>query len=309
MSQGRGGTAIRLGRRFAKIMHERSGGANGLGMCGQAEPFKTSDTKLFAEQTLAVAGAKDPFFQTRLGSFLRGICRAFGPPRMGRSEKPRLARKEEFARAQQLQFVAQFVLRIRPGKLGGPKLARGKIEIGQADRHACIAAGHRGQKAIFLGFQDIQVGGGAGGDDAHHFPPHQALAGAGLLHLITDGDLVTGAQQPGDVSFGGMKGDAAHGNGLAALAIARGESNLQFLRGHQGVFVEEFVEIAQTKQEQRVGIALLDRLILPHQRRRGFHHAGPTRRTILADDALGEQNRFEEIRPRSSQKSKDGDRD
>ena len=203
------------------------------------------------------------------------MAEASSRPETGWREKARLARQKDFARAQQFQFIAQLLFRIRSGKLGGAKLAGGKIQISQPDGHPGIASGDRGQKTIFLGLEDVQIGGRAGRDDADHFAAYQLLAGAGLLHLIADSDFVTGAQQPGNIGFRGVKGDAAHGDGFAALAIARGEGNLQFFGGDQGVFVEKLVEVPQTKQEQRLGIALLDRLILPHQRRRGFYHSRP----------------------------------
>ena len=120
----------------------------------------------------------------------------------------------------------------------------------------------------------MQIHGRAGGDDAHHLAAHEFFARRGLLHLIADSDFVTGAQESGYVVFRGVIRDAAHGHRLIALAIARREGDLQFAGGHDGIFVEQFVEIAQAEKEQRVRIALFDCLILPHQRRGGFDHAG-----------------------------------
>src|SRR5437879_12965105 len=105
-----------------------------------------------------------------------------------------------------------------------------------------------------------------------------------------------------------MKWNAAHGDRFAALAIAGGQGDLQFLGGDQGVFVEKLVEVAQAKQQERVRVALLDRLILPHQRRRGFYHscrarparpARPAGREYTSRRALGEQKRSEELPRRS----------
>src|SRR5205807_8335021 len=112
-------------------------------------------------------------------------------------------------------------------------------------------------------------------------------------------------QEPGDVRFGGMKWNAAPGDRFAALAIAGGQGDLQCLGGDQGVFVKKLVEVAQAKQQERVRVALLDRLILPHQRRRGFYHSCRARRARRAGReytsrrALGEQKRSEEIPRRS----------
>src|SRR6516225_9953232 len=114
-------------------MYQRSGGANRVGMCDQAEALEAGDTELFGKQALAVAGSKDPFFQTGFDPFRPGPGGAIGTPKTGWREKARLARQEEFARPQHLQFVAQFLLRIRGGKLRGAKLAGGKVQIGQAD--------------------------------------------------------------------------------------------------------------------------------------------------------------------------------
>ena len=70
-----------------------------------------------------------------------------------------------------------------------------------------------------------------------------------LLHLIANRDLVAGAQQARNVCLGGVKGHAAHGNGFAAFAVARGEGDLEFLGGDQSVFVKEFVEVAETEKK------------------------------------------------------------
>ena len=91
-------------------------------------------------------------------------------------------------------------------------------------------AGDRGQEIILLGLEDAQVGGRPGRDDAHDFAPDQPFAGAGLFHLVADGDFEAGAEQAREVGLGGVVGHAAHGDGLAALAIAGGQGDLQFAR-------------------------------------------------------------------------------
>ncbi len=134
----------------------------------------------------------------------------------------------------------------------------------------CVATG--GEEIIFARVEHGAVGGGAGRDDADDFAADDFLAGAGLLHLIADGDFESGADEAGDVAVGGVIGDAAHGNGLAFFAIARGERDLQFAGGEHGVFVEEFVEIAEAEEQKSVGIAGFDRLVLLHQRCGGIRH-------------------------------------
>src|SRR5882762_318937 len=126
--------------------------------------------------------------------------------------------------------------------------------------------GDRREKIVFACVEERDVSCGPRSDDAHHFAANEFLSRAGLLHLIADGDFETSANQPRDVALGGMIRDATHGNGLALFAIARRKRDLQLARGDNGVFVEEFVEVAQAEEQQGVRIARLDGVILLHQR-------------------------------------------
>ena len=83
------------------------------------------------------------------------------------------------------------------------------------------------------------------------------LASLRIFHLVADGHAVALLNQPRDVAFGGVVGHAAHGNGRALFLVARGERDLQFARGHHGVFEEQLVEIAQPEHQQRAGDLLL----------------------------------------------------
>ena len=104
------------------------------------------------------------------------------------------------------------------------------------------------QIIIFARVKNRAVGGCARSDDAHDFAAHEFFAGAGQLHLIAYGDFEAAANQARDVTIRGVIRHAAHGNGLALFAIAGGQSDLQFARGQNGIFVEEFVEIAEAKE-------------------------------------------------------------
>src|SRR5262245_46344869 len=81
-------------------------------------------------------------------------------------------------------------------------------------------------------------------------------------------------EQLADVAVSGVIRDAAHGNGDVLFAAARGKGDLEHARGNDGVFVEQLVEVTQAEHEQRVGVLLLDRVVLPHQRRGGFRRHG-----------------------------------
>jgi hypothetical protein len=165
----------------------------------------------------------------------------------------------------------------RAREFGGLEFARREIDESQADWGAGGVRGYRGEEIIFAGVEDGDICGGAGGDDADDFAADDFFSGAWLLHLIADGDFESGADQASDVAFGGVVGDAAHGDGLAFFAIAGGERDLQFAGGEDGVFVEEFVKVAQAEEQEGVGITGFDRLVLLHQWCSGIRH-GSSRR-------------------------------
>src|SRR5256885_2386312 len=129
-----------------------------------------------------------------------------------------------------------------------------------------------GKKIIFAGIEDGDIGGGAGGDDPDNFAANDFFAGAGLLHLIADGDFEAGADEACNVAIGSVIRNAAHGNGLALFAIAGGQSDLQLAGGEHGVFVKQFVEIAEAEEQKRVGIAGFDVVVLLHQGCGGVGH-------------------------------------
>src|SRR5579875_1651766 len=120
--------------------------------------------------------------------------------------------------------------------------------------------------------EEIRIGGGAGGDDAGYFTANEFFAGAGLFHLLADGNAVAALDEAGDVAVGGVVGDAAHRDGVAVFLITGGEGDFEFARGGDGVVVEELVEIAQAEEEERSGNLFFGSLVLPHERRRGLRH-------------------------------------
>src|SRR6267378_192257 len=139
------------------------------------------------------------------------------------------------------------------------------------------------EEIVFAGIKESDIGGGARGDDTHDFATDELFAWAGLLHLIADRDLESGADQARDVAFRGVVRNAAHGNGLTLFAVARGESDLKLARGDDRVFVEQFVEIAQAEEQQGVRIPRLDGVILHHQRCCRLAHSRVTLLCVLCD--------------------------
>src|SRR5215472_4106040 len=103
------------------------------------------------------------------------------------------------------------------------------------------------KEIVFSDIQDAKIGGSARSDDAHNFAAYEFFAGTRLFHLVANGDLKAGANQSGEIAFRGVIGNAAHGDGLAFFAIARGERDLEFARSDHGIFVKQLVKIAQSE--------------------------------------------------------------
>ena len=141
-------------------------------------------------------------------------------------------------------------------------------------------AGHRGQVVVLARAYQVGVHGGTRCHHARDLALHQGLHELGVFHLVADGHAVALLDQARDVTFGGMVGHAAHGDGGALFLVARGEGDFKLARGYHGVFEEQLVEIAQPEHQQGVGNLLFDAVVLPHQRRGcvGGHQRHITRR-------------------------------
>src|SRR5712692_5094449 len=220
----------------------------------EAKAGEFGNAKLLAENALGIFALESPIFEA-------GLDPACTIEKRGlRSFKELLrAREKRFARVEKLEFVAERFVGSGAGKFGGLKFAGGKIDESEADRRTGRVPCNRGQEIIFAEIEDADIGGGAGRNDANHFTTNKFLGWAWLLHLIADGDFETGTDQPRDVRFRGVIRHPAHRNGLAFFAIAGSEGDLQFARGDHGIFIEEFIEIAETEEQQGVRVARLDR--------------------------------------------------
>ncbi len=98
--------------------------------------------------------------------------------------------------------------------------------------------GDGGEVVILVRTQSEGVGGGAWSDDAGDLAPDEFLGGGGVFHLVADGHAVALLDQARDVAFGGVEGDAAHGDGRALFLVAGGEGDFELARGEDGVFKE-----------------------------------------------------------------------
>jgi hypothetical protein len=192
----------------------------------------------------------------------------------GRAERRRgIGRQQELLRVvggHRLQH------RLERGALQGAELPGGAVEQRRAVR--TLGAAEGSQPDVAAGVEDVLVEHGPRGDDADDVPPHDAGAVARRLHLVADGDLVPGLEEPGHVSARRVVRHAAHRDPIGALAPG-GERDAQQLRGADCVLEEELVEVAKAEEEEgvagtRLGIQVLAdhrRGRLPGQRTVGRH--------------------------------------
>ncbi len=165
---------------------------------------------------------------------------------------------------QDIEFVAEPLLGLVPSELGGAEFSGRDVHVREPDQRRVRRVGNGRQEIVLLGFENLQIRGCARRDHADDVAAHEFFPGARFFQLFAQRDFVSRAKQPGDVALGGVMRNAAHGDGLALFAVAGGQSDLQLAGGNDGVLVKEFVEIAQAEQDQRMRVALLDGLVLPH---------------------------------------------
>ena len=152
------------------------------------------------------------------------------------------------------------------GEHRGLRLAGGHVAGAQA--RAGIVQIHAAQVVAALGAEAGLVDNGARGNDADDVPLHKALGGGGILRLLADGHLIALGNEAGNIGVGGVVGDAAHGDlvvkGLGLVLVAGGQGQIQLSGRRAGVGAEHLVEVAQTEEQNGVGILLLDLHILAH---------------------------------------------
>ena len=137
-------------------------------------------------------------------------------------------------------------------------------DIAECKAEPASVAVEAGHVVVLAFFQHAAFRHCAGGDDAGDVPFYQALGQGGVRQLFADGHLVALLHQPGDVGVHRMEGNAAHGGllFLGLVPIPGGQSQVQLPGGHPGVFVEHFVEVTQTEEQDAVLVSLFDLIIL-----------------------------------------------
>jgi hypothetical protein len=156
--------------------------------------------------------------------------------------------------------------RLQRGTLKGTEVSGGGVQ--ESRSVSAVACAHRHQPRCATCVQRVLVQDRARSDDADDLPADDARARAGRLDLLADGHLVAGLQELRQVAACGVKGHAAHGNPVGALAPG-GERDAEQLGGTDRVLEEELVEIAEPEEEEGVpGAGLRLEVLADHGRDR-----------------------------------------
>ena len=277
------------------VMKHRPGGDGGRVVADEPVTLQRTDVKLPLDKRNGEVARPHPVFNP-------GAGRNFFQSRRHCTR----SRQQNFAGPGHEDFVHGLLARGGAGEFRSAKLAGGNVEQGDRAqvgsvfrpqslpgwmnigtgvilrRHAGFEI--RRQEVVPLLVQ-ARIEGRARRKDPCHFPFYQLLGEPGVLHLVADGDPVALAQQPREVGFDGMVGNAAHG--LGALAVARRQRELQLAADHYGVVVEQLVKVAHAEEEERIRILALGQGPLAHERRQ------IRCRLIAGSDRLGRDCEFE----------------
>ena len=169
-----------------------------------------------------------------------------------------------------VEFIPQSRQGFVSAKFRGAKIAGGKVHQGQTRRS--VAPHHRSQIVVLPRLQHLRINGRARRHHARDLALDELFGHAGVFHLVANRHPEAPPDELGDITFGRVVRHAAHGNGRAFLLVARGEGDLEFLRGNHRIFKKQFVEIAQAKEQQGAGVALLDSAVLAHEGCGEFFH-------------------------------------
>ena len=190
----------------AEVVEDGAGGADGGGAIGEAAAIEGEQLEVIAEGAVGVIVGEDPVFEfgadeARAGAFVAG-------------EEGQVGGEEDFAGAEVFEGAGHF----GGVHVGDFELAGGDVDVGDGGAGSVVADG--GEEVVLAGTHEGGVHGGAGGDDAHDLALDEALGGFGIFHLVADGDAESFLDETGDVAFGGVEGDSAHGDGGSLFFVA-----------------------------------------------------------------------------------------
>jgi hypothetical protein len=194
-------------------------------------------------------GPRDPPFR------LRGVEEPAG--------QRRLAPGQDLAGTGSPDLVTEAVEAARPLPLRDRELARGGLDPRDPEALRAGLESHDEGRLARLERGGLELG--RRRDHPHHLALDHPLRDAGVLHLLAQGDPEALPDEAGHVGGRRVVGHAAHRDGVAvAVARARGEGDLQGLRGRHRVVEEHLVEVAHPEEEERVRVLRLHPVVLLH---------------------------------------------
>lgn len=174
-------------------------------------------------------------------------------------------RDQEFGRCEDVELFNNGGERVISSELGGDEFAC--REVDECEPHGLAGAAYRGEVIILIRLEELCFEGGAGRNDADDLAFDEFGPGFWFLCLFADRNAEALADQFGDIPGGGMIGNAAHRDWIAFLLMAGCESYLHFASADQRIIEEEFIEIAESEEEQGAGMLFLDLVVLTQHRR------------------------------------------
>ena len=179
-------------------------------------------------------------------------------------------------------------------------------------RHAEVVGGppQRREEVVETAVEEAGVGDSPRGDEPDDLAADE-LAPFPLrgLHLVADGDLQPGPDQPRDVGVHGVMRDPGHGDRALPL-LPRGQRDIERAGGHRRVLVKRLVEVSEAEEQEVVRIAALPLLVLAHHRREGREiDVGRRRGGRVVGRAVGRRGRGRRVRHRMRGRSGSGARD
>ncbi len=174
----------------------------------------------------------------------------------------RIGRSEEFAGADTAQFISAGGNGVRAGKFSGAEVSGREIEIGKAGG---VASGVNGGEIVVLTGIEGRIDRGAGGEDARDIAADDLFGELWVFELIADGDAEPLAEKARDVTFGGVPGNTAHGDGT--FPVACGQRDLKLTGGGLCVVEKKFIKVAHAEEEQGVRMLTFCGPILAHEGR------------------------------------------
>ena len=186
--------------RVAQVVQDGAGGADGRGVVGEAAAIEREQAEVFAQGAVGVVEGEDPVFE-----FGAEVARAWSS---GRRAAGRSAAIEHFARAELFEGGVDF----GGVDFGDAEFAGGDIDVGEAG--AMCRCGRRRRGSCFRASAEASESVAVPGVTMRVISRLTSfLARRGIFHLVADGDAVALLDEARDVAFGGVVGDAAHGDG------------------------------------------------------------------------------------------------